>query len=102
MKYVVVRQGEGRTEKVKTGEVGNNNRYVTELWVGLLQCACSEMSVSHLVSFAFVFREEDDGISQCGGGRLHLLHHHLSRAVDSEDVTGEVLAGSSWHSAGGA
>lgn len=57
--------------------------------------------MSHLVSLAFVFREEDDGVGQRGGGRLHLLHHYLSGAVDGEDVAGEVLAGPSCCSACG-
>ena len=50
-------------------------------------------SCSHLVSFPFVFREEDDGVGQRGGVGLHLLHHHLSGAVDGEDVAREVLTG---------
>lgn len=50
------------------------------------------MNVSHLMSFPFVFRKEDDGVGQRGGGRLHLLHHHLTGAIDGEDVAGEVLA----------
>lgn len=54
------------------------------------------------MSFAFVFCEEDDGVGQRGGGRLHLLHHHLSGAVDSQNVAGEVLAGPPCRSAGGA
>lgn len=56
--------------------------------------------VSHLVSLAFVFREKNDGVGQRGGRRLHLLHHDLSRAVDGEDVAGEVLAGPPCCSAG--
>lgn len=54
------------------------------------------------MSFALVFSEEDDGISQRGSGRLHLLYHNLPGAVDSKDVAGEVLAGTSCSPAGGA
>lgn len=54
-----------------------------------------------LVSLAFVFRQEDDGVCQRGGSRLHLLHHHLSGAVDGKDVAGEVLAWASGSSTGG-
>lgn len=49
--------------------------------------------VPHLMSFPFVFCEVNDGVRQCGGARLHLLHHHLPGAVDGQDVAGEVLAG---------
>lgn len=52
------------------------------------------------MSFAFIFCEEDYGISQRSCSRFHLLHHHLSGAVDSQDVAGEVLAGPPRCSAG--
>lgn len=52
------------------------------------------------MSFPFVFCEEDDGVGQCGGSRFNLLHHHLSGAVDGEDVAREVLAGPSCCTAG--
>lgn len=58
------------------------------------------MSASHLVSFPFVFCKEDDGVGQRGGGRLHLLHHHLPGAIDGKDVAREVLAGPPRCSAG--
>lgn len=56
----------------------------------------------HLVSFSFVFSEQDDGVGQCGGRGIHLLHHHLPGAVDGQDVTRGVLAGPTSRSAGGA
>lgn len=63
-------------------------------------CFIASLSVSHLMSFPFVFCEEDDGVGQCRGSSFHLLHHHLSGAIDGEDVAGEVLAGPSHCSTG--
>lgn len=80
---------------MKACEWGSNNRYACFLLF-------ANKHVSHLMSFAFVFCEEDDGVGQRGGSRLHLLHHHLPGAVDGEDVTREILAVPSCCTAGGA
>lgn len=62
-----------------------------QVYLVLVRCGSE---APYLVSFPFVFREVNDGVRQCGGARLHLLHHHLPGAVDGQDVAGEVLAGS--------
>ncbi len=46
------------------------------------------------MSLSLVLRQQDDGVGECGGCGLHLLHHHLSGAVDGQDVPWEILTGS--------
>lgn len=48
----------------------------------------------HLMSLSLVLRQQDDGIGECGGRGLHLLHHHLSGAVNGQNVPWEILTGS--------